>query len=113
MHPDAVVQTHVDARRRLVDVTAAERDEAHREFAQPLVVELEGGLTQQARTAVDPQPIHPVDEDIRHIRVGDERRQLAELGQVAAGRPVDARTGWAGDETRLEHAATLTASGAS
>jgi hypothetical protein len=93
VHPDAVVQPNVHARRRLVDVPPSERDEAHRKVAQLRLAQGEGAISHEAVAAVDPQFSRTIDEDVGHRRVRHERTEIAELRQLLAGDAESCRNG--------------------
>jgi hypothetical protein len=84
VNPDAVVEAHINARCRFVDVSPAERDEAHGEFAQLRLAQGGSPLPGQAPTSVDPQLVRAVDEDIGDRRIRDEWPEIAELRQLLA-----------------------------
>ena len=82
VNPDATPQAHIDRRGRLVDVTTAARDEPHRERSDIGLIGEPPGLMAGAGTAVDPQPLLAVDEQIGDRAVGGERLERAEHREV-------------------------------
>jgi hypothetical protein len=72
MHPDAVVQSHIDTGAGLVDVTPAARDQPYGELTQLVLVELRDVPGLQSVAPIEPGLIMAVEEDIRDQGVGDQ-----------------------------------------
>ena len=91
MHADGFTDAHIHARRRLIHVTPTEGNDPHRQLPERLFRRHTPGLDRfESAPAVDDEPLHPVDEDVRHFAVRDPRRKRPEgvglpLGEFANG----------------------------
>lgn len=87
MDPDSVMQSRVDARRRLVDMPSAQRNQSDGQIAKFTFTRARPRLiTAQARTAVYPQVVRAVDEDVTDGGIGDQVGQRPEIRWRATGR---------------------------
>ena len=92
MHTHPVAEPHVDARGGLVEVAAAESDEADGELARRSGTDPQAVDRESAGAAIDPDGAVPVHEDVGHGRIAGERGQRAEDAPRDAARgPVGAR----------------------
>jgi hypothetical protein len=81
MNPDAVVQSHVDARAGLVNVASAVGDEPYGEFTQLALVEFGQLPGFEPAAAIEPDLITAVQEDIRDLRIGYQAPQRPEFAE--------------------------------
>jgi hypothetical protein len=91
VHADAITESGIDHRVRFIHVPSARRDESHGEIASVEFGEHDG-RAHEPGTAIDPHRAAAVDEDIRDPRVGDERREHAEVVPRRAPAPGHHRT---------------------
>ncbi len=121
--PHPVLQPHVDARRRLVDMPPASRHQAHRERTDGRLIGAPPRLPDEPGTVVEPEAGRTVDEEIGDPRIGEvwskspevgERRDPARLGRTR-GFGIDRRfrrigrggLGRDGDDEAIGHAASV------
>lgn len=88
MHPDPVGQTHVGARVRFVDVSAAGTNESGRESPGGRFSENEIVEELMTGAPVDDDLAGRVHEKVGDARIGDQRAERAELTGYGSAYPV-------------------------
>lgn len=97
MHPNAVAESNVNARARLIDVASAECDQPNSQLAHRGFAELPGRHEGEAMSGIDPQSGFPVDEQISGFgirRIAGQRSERANVEPIAAGANGGIDRGW-------------------
>ena len=117
MYADSVVQPHIDARARLIDVPPPDGDESNCEFAQLRLAHANVALALKSASTVDPDCAGSIDEDVGDVGIRDEWSKHGKLGEVSAapgaalGTGIGIRLSGPARNERNDHAATVAGTG--
>jgi hypothetical protein len=77
------MESHIDTRRRLVDVASSQADQPDGKITQADLVDSEGRTTLDAVPTIHPHPRRAIDENIGDRVIGDQRGQLTKVRDLA------------------------------